>query len=346
MEFIPALKVLYLNDWQGDDSVTFDILFETQKNVIKLLNNSYKKKRFVHTYLFEGVKGTAKIEAAFYLASLLLCESEQRPCLKCPECNKILEGYHPNIMIIKPKGNVIRKEQIDTLAKEYSLKPHDMKSRIFIIEEIDKATSSAANYLLKFLEEAGTGNYGVLITENLYGVIPTIRSRSQIVSFGQLQSQIIAEKLIKLGIAEEPSHILASITNSVDECLNMINEGKILDIIDLFKKIGYNLVKKEKSPLLILYENGKFLLSETDKRYHNIFLDFLVAFLSNLLYLLIGEKNKIIFKSTINKIADDIKISPNRIIGEIETILKYKQKLKYNVNIELFYTQMLTTVEL
>ncbi|MCK9536110.1 MAG: AAA family ATPase [Bacilli bacterium] len=326
--------------------MSFDFLLETQGHVVKLLNNSFKKGRIVHTYLFEGARGTAKLDAAYYLAALLLCQSDEKPCLSCEECSKIINRNHPSVILVSPENNVIRKEQADNLGKEFSLKSIDEKSRVFIIDEIDKATSATANSLLKFLEEAGTDNYGVLITENLYNVLPTIRSRSQIVSFSQLRPQIIADKLISLGIEEETSYVLANITNNVEECLEMINEGKILDIIDLTKKMAYSLVKKEKSPLLIFYEDGKFLLSESDKRYHNIFLDLMIAFFSSLLYLTLNQNEKIIFKNIINKIASDVDIPPQRIIGELEKILDYKQKLRYNINIELFYTQMLTAVEL
>ncbi|MGB4014745.1 MAG: hypothetical protein WBL47_02830, partial [Bacilli bacterium] len=207
-----------------------------------------------------------------------------------------------------------------------------------------RATMSAANSLLKFLEETGPGNYGVLITENLYNVIPTIRSRAQIVSFRQLPPRAIADKLISLGIEEETSYILAHITNSVDECLEMINEGKILDLIDLVKKIVNNIITKEKSPLLTIHEDGKFLLSESDKRFHNIFLDLMIAFLSSLLYLNLKQNEKIIFRNIIHDLESYDDLSPRQIIERIEKILNYKQKLKYNINIDLFYTQMLLAI--
>jgi DNA polymerase-3 subunit delta' len=324
--------------------VTFDVLFDTQKHVIKLLDNSYKKGRLVHTYLFEGAKGTPKLEAAYYLAALLLCASVEKPCLKCPECRKIINGTHRNVILVSPDNNAIKKEQTDNLGKEFSLKPVDEKNRIFIIRDIDRATMSAANSLLKFLEETGPGNYGVLITENLYNVIPTIRSRAQIVSFRQLPPRAIADKLISLGIEEETSYILAHITNSVDECLEMINEGKILDLIDLVKKIVNNIITKEKSPLLTIHEDGKFLLSESDKRFHNIFLDLMIAFLSSLLYLNLKQNEKIIFRNIIHDLESYDDLSPRQIIERIEKILNYKQKLKYNINIDLFYTQMLLAI--
>ena len=56
---------------------------KTQKKVLRLIENSYKKNRLVHAYLFEGAKGTPKIEGAYYLANLLMCRGENKPCGEC-----------------------------------------------------------------------------------------------------------------------------------------------------------------------------------------------------------------------------------------------------------------------
>ena len=75
---------------------------KTQKKVLKLIENSYKKNRLVHAYLFEGAKGTPKIEGAYYLANLLMCRGENKPCGECLDCQRILNGEHPRIFYIEP----------------------------------------------------------------------------------------------------------------------------------------------------------------------------------------------------------------------------------------------------
>lgn len=84
---------------------------KTQEKVVKLIGNSYKKNRFVHTYLFEGAKGTPKLEAAYYLASVLMCESSDAPCGKCLSCQRIENGSHPRIFLIKPIQDSIKKNK-------------------------------------------------------------------------------------------------------------------------------------------------------------------------------------------------------------------------------------------
>ena len=181
----------------------FSTLLRTQTKVIKLLNNSILKNRLVGVYLFEGAKGTQKIEAAYYFASLLMCEKENKPCGECLSCRRIKEGKHPRIFFIEPasKGNIL-KSQIDELEHEFSLVSLEEGIRVFIIKDIDKATLEASNRLLKFLEETSSTTYGILTTENLQSVINTIKSRSQIVSFAKVPRDVIIEEYTKRGIKE------------------------------------------------------------------------------------------------------------------------------------------------
>lgn len=322
----------------------FDALINNQKKVIKLFHNSYKKDRLVHTYLFEGAKGTSKFEAAYYFAALILCTGEEKPCLHCEECRKILKEVHPSIFVVNAEGTTIKKEQVEALEKEFSLTAINGGKRVYIIKDIDKATASAANSLLKFLEEIGKDNYGILITENINNVLLTIRSRSQIVSFSQLPISTVANELMKKGVDEETSLILSNISNSVDDCLEMINDGKILDIIELVKKVGISIVSIEQSPILIMYQDGEFLLKESDKKYHNIFMDLLIALTRDKLFYLLNQIDRIIFKNTIEVVGELMTRNYEQSVIELESILSFKQRLKYNVNVELLYAQMLIEI--
>ena len=110
---------------------------KTQKKVLKLIENSYKKNRLVHAYLFEGAKGTPKIEGAYYLANLLMCRGENKPCGECLDCQRILNGEHPRIFYIEPIQDTIKKEQIEALEHEFSRVSLEEGVRVFIIKDID-----------------------------------------------------------------------------------------------------------------------------------------------------------------------------------------------------------------
>jgi DNA polymerase-3 subunit delta' len=323
--------------------VKFDTLLKTQKKVIKLFQNSLRKNRLVHTYLFEGAKGTPKLEAAYYFAAMIFCK-HSGPCLNCEDCLKVQKEIHPSIFLIRPEGASIRKEQVENLEREFSLTSLSESARVYIIEGIEKATLAAANSLLKFIEELGGDKYGILITENINQVLPTIRSRSQIISFEQVPPLVIAEELMAKGVDEETSRVLSKITNDVDECLELIGDGKILDLIELARKINFSLVNNKENPVLIFYEEGEFLLKDPDKRYHRIFLDLLITLASDELAYILGETEGIIFINTIEKIAPFLDNDYEAKVREIEKLLSFKNRLNYNINLELFYADMLIEI--
>ncbi len=314
---------------------------KTQKHVVQLLENSYKKNRLVHGYLFEGAKGTLKLEAAYYLASLLMCTGDNKPCGECLECQRIKKGIHPRIFYIEPIQDTIRKEQIDDLEREFSRKSLEEGVRVFIIKDIEKATLSASNSLLKFLEEMGDDNYGILLTEALPNVLSTIKSRMQIISFSKVDRQEIIDEYINKGIDKEIARVLSRITNDPNEGLQMINDGKILDIIDLVKKCSESIVLKKRT-FLTFYEESKFLFENNDKKYHQLFIDILILITNDRLYKILGQDEEITFKETIEKypLEDDYQ----KVFKQLEKMIEAKGRLKYNINLDLMYMQMFVEI--
>ena len=99
--------------------MAFDKIKEAQPKVVKLLENSIKMNRLSHAYLFEGEAGTKKFETAIYFAQLLLCKNEEKPCGICSNCKRIKNMIHPNVYIVEPDNNIIRKKQIVELQNEF-----------------------------------------------------------------------------------------------------------------------------------------------------------------------------------------------------------------------------------
>lgn len=322
----------------------FETLLKTQRKIIKLFHNSLRKKRLVHIYLFEGAKGTPKLEAAYYFAAMMLCRETEKPCLRCRDCLRVQKEIHPSVFLVRPETGTIRKQQIETLEREFSLTALSEDARIFIIEDIEKATLTAANSLLKFTEELDGDKFGIMLTENVNQVLPTIRSRAQIVSFEKLPPEVVAEELISKGVEEETSRVLSKLTNSVEECMELIGEGKILDLIELARKVGLSLAGGNGAPLLTFYEEGKFLLEDSDRRSHRLFLDLLIMLANDELAYILGDEEGILFINTIPKIAPYLQVDYETKLREVEKLLNYKNRLNYNVNLELFYADLLIEI--
>lgn len=317
----------------------FEKLKKTQPKVVKIIDSSIKMDRLVQVQLFEGAKGTPKMDAALYLASRILCETESA-CGVCKECMRIKDGIHPRVYLLDVIDKSIKKEQIESLEHEFNESGLEEGKRVFIINNIDKATLSASNSLLKFLEEMKEDTYGILITDNINNVISTIKSRSQIISFGKVSKEEIVSEYIDMGVSEEISKVLAIITNDTGEGMSLIEQGYIVDIVELVKDIN-NSFFDGSNPVLVFNEKGKFLLDINDKFYHQVFLDLLITITNDRLYYLLNKQDEILFSESLMKIDNIYNINYNQTFKQIEKIIEYKKRLQYYVNTELFYISLL-----
>lgn len=323
----------------------YSFLNKTQPKLIKLLTNGYKKNRISQVYLFEGAKGTPKMQAAMYLANMLLCDTHDF-CGKCINCKRIEGNCHPRLFVIDPLTDsdaTIKKEQIESLEEEFSYSALEEGTRVFIVNRIEKANPTAANSLLKFLEEMKENCYGILITENLGAVLETIKSRCQIVSLEKVNRIVLKEAYLSKGISEELASILCLLTNNVSEGSKLIEDENISKMIELSKKIFASFYNSE-SPILVMNEEGKFLLTNTNKDYHRIFIELILTLTNDLLYYMMNEKDSIIFSDTICELIeyeiDKNKIDNNILYKQVELLLEYRKRLEYNVNLELMYMDL------
>src|SRR6056297_539867 len=168
---------------------SWDDVANEQKVVSRLLSNHLKLERLNHAYIFEGVKGTKKYDIARFFTKALICENKDasmNPCHQCKDCQRISHATHPNVFVVEPDGKFIKKEQIKKMINEFSKTSLESGPRVNIILEADKFNLSSANAFLKLMEEPGDDIYQIMITENLQALLPTIRSRGEIIHFKEL----------------------------------------------------------------------------------------------------------------------------------------------------------------
>lgn len=316
----------------------FSNLFMNQSEIVNMINKSFKNDRLSQVYLFHGEKGTLKMDAALYIASLVLCEAGGN-CGICSQCKKIEKLVNPNIFIISPDGDTIKKEQVDNLEHEFAL-TSDYK-RIFIIKDIDKATPAASNSLLKFLESLNDNSYGILTTENINLVLPTIKSRSISVHFTPKSSMTISNELIKRGVEADLSRAISRLTNNTSEALEMSKDIILSQMVNIVKTIGVDLEDYEKNISLSLLENGN-ILKQMDKKYHGYFLDLLIHIQNDKIKKLLCMNNDIVFEDTLELCT--LNLEKDQEVKILEIILSYKEKLKFNVNIDLMYASMIIEI--
>ncbi|MFW8598813.1 DNA polymerase III subunit delta' [Enterococcus innesii] len=254
-------------------------LQEYQPLVFAQLKKSIKHGRIAHAYLFEGDKGTGKHELSLWLAKRLFCTDvqEEAPCGKCSNCVRIAQGEHPDVIQIEPDGQMIKVDQIRQLQEEFSKSGFESRLKIFILSQADKMNNSAANSLLKFLEEP-VGNFlAILGTESLGRILPTIQSRCQIIHFSPLSKEKLQEKLQEEGLSKETSRLLSHLTNSYHKAVEISQDEWFNETKDAVKHWVNYLLKKD--PQAFIFVQKKLLgLAKEKNQQSEIFLLLLFYF--------------------------------------------------------------------
>lgn len=156
--------------------------------------------RLPPTILFSGPPGVGKTTAAFQLAEALCCRSPQNhdACGRCSSCLQIKRRRHPDVMALEPENRQIKIEQIRQLREFISIKPVLGECRLVIISQAELLNATAANALLKTLEEPFSGNYFILVSSNFRALPATILSRCQKLVFSPLSADDVRRILGRL----------------------------------------------------------------------------------------------------------------------------------------------------
>ncbi len=141
-----------------------------------------------HAYLFCG---DGAPEQAMAFSAVLLCPAAESgaPCGVCPSCLRFAAGTHSDFHLVEPEGTGHKIEAMRHLHSLAALSSIESAIKIFVIRDADDMGEPAANSLLKLLEEPPAGAVFVLTSKSADTLLPTIVSRCQCYSFGQLESQ-------------------------------------------------------------------------------------------------------------------------------------------------------------
>lgn len=154
------------------------------KQKIKSLLESLASGKLFGSAIFSGPEGVGKKKVALGLAQEANC-SVAPACGVCASCIRFAvvpnEAYH----VMEPDGERLKIEQVRDVLDYLSLRSQ-LRHRFVIIDQAEKLTPQAANALLKSVEEPPEGVHFILITSNLSMLLPTIRSRCQVLSFSSL----------------------------------------------------------------------------------------------------------------------------------------------------------------
>ena len=162
----------------------FDNLID-QEHVISVLREavsasadiSNQSQEMTHAWLFTGPPGSGRSNAALAFAAALVCKSAG--CNDCIDCKTALAGTHADVELVKTEGLSIKIDEVRDLISRASWSPAVGNYRVVVIEDADRLTESAANALLKAIEEPGLRTVWLLCAPSATDVLPTIRSRTR-----------------------------------------------------------------------------------------------------------------------------------------------------------------------
>jgi DNA polymerase III subunit delta' len=200
-----------------------------QEKAINALQLAYAGDKVAHAYIFAGHEGVGKFTTAREFAKLLLCKNPVKKgdfndsCGNCDSCRQFEAGSHPDFehaykeLVKFTEDGKDKDTPVDfpiDVVREFLLdkvrsKPMLSSKRVFILTEAEKLNNESQNCLLKVLEEPPSYCCIILICTRPDKLLPTIRSRCQILRFGPIAEDRIITKLKESGLGEKQARFFA-----------------------------------------------------------------------------------------------------------------------------------------
>ena len=126
---------------------------------------------------------------------------------------------------IERKQGQIGVDEAQDVVKKLSLKSYEGGYKILIVWMAEKMNVSAANKLLKLIEEPPQKTVLLLLAEEEEQIINTIRSRCQILHFPPLAEQVVTDELIRQGVNLTEAFAIAQEANgNFNKALDLMNK--------------------------------------------------------------------------------------------------------------------------
>lgn len=199
---------------------------------VRLLRNILGRKRIPNGLLLWGPGGVGKRLAAMEMAKAVNCATRQdEPCDSCLSCRKVNSGNHPDVKIVAPvrKTRIIDVETVEGINEFASLRAYESRWRVFVILDAERMHLTAQNKFLKTLEEPPGDSLFILVSEYPRRLLPTIRSRCQMLRFGTLRPDTV------IGLLQQQRDLPTELAGAI-AALAQGRMSLALDLVDSDKR--------------------------------------------------------------------------------------------------------------
>lgn len=241
--------------------------------VFDQLISTYQAGRFAHGVLFTGNVGVGKFKQANLLAQYLLCSNKQAQgaCLQCHSCKLFLAHNHLDFHLLDSENTKsIGIEQVRSLIATLNERPHLGENKVVIIKDANLLTPSAANALLKTLEEPQGNSYLIVLSRTHHQLMPTLLSRVQHTHIHTPDDDSLLAWLAQLGYVLNDIGLLRLYQNSPLALLNHVHNVQQEHIQDERKACiegVFALLNQSET----LFTFSQFIAESVESRLHLLF---------------------------------------------------------------------------
>jgi DNA polymerase-3 subunit delta' len=206
------------------------MIYSWQQSSWNTLSQGRRNNHMPHALLLAGPELCGKYDFARSLAKSLLCEKRdtetQSSCNDCKSCSLFEADSHPDytsVQLAEKKSQIVV-DQIRKLNEFVYLSRSYEGSRVVIIAPVERLNINAANSLLKTLEEPPEKTVLILVSSNPSQLIPTIRSRCQVLHLPQ-PTHLQASEWLSTQILENPPEELLAAAGGKPMLAKLLDEG-------------------------------------------------------------------------------------------------------------------------
>ena len=301
---------------------------DEQPILYNLLENSIKKDKISHAYLFETNNNPNSLDIVYSFVKELICQNDKK-CDNCSICKRIDDGNYLDVKVINPDGLQIKKEQLLDLQDEFSKVSIENNKKVYIINECEKMNLQASNSILKFLEEPIDNIIAILVTNNINKVLKTIISRCQVISLNKSNNKICDTSF------ENISYILTNNSSDREKFLSLDSNKEFME--DVLNFISYY---EDNGVDTLIYVKKLWYDKFKDRQSNINAIDIMINFYYDVFKYKISG-NVIVFVDKLDLIKKVSSNDINKIMYKMELLIEMKKLIGNNLNTNLLIDYMI-----